>query len=273
MPIDRTQFNALIDDDGTGAHGSVWNKAAIQSVLLDPIDAMYSEVITVTTPGAIDNLALNPTKSVHVLVYNAGADVTFSGTLAGATEGTRLIIVVPNTGRVNLLHYGRSNVPLLLPVTSVVPGLPVCGSWRGSAEFIYSAAANCWMLLHHEQGTPITVPYSASNYFSDTGTWTTNASNTACSYYVKGATAHVVAGITGGSLSATCSYLYSSWPFAFAVQTIVMGDGNPISGGISRNVVSSIGGNLLAAMPAAGGQWPANGGSTNLDFSGSFRIQ
>ena len=39
MAINRGPFNALIDDDGSGMTGSVWNKAAIQSVLLDPIDA------------------------------------------------------------------------------------------------------------------------------------------------------------------------------------------------------------------------------------------
>lgn len=38
MPINRGPFNALVDDNGTGLTGSVWNKAAIQTVLLDPID-------------------------------------------------------------------------------------------------------------------------------------------------------------------------------------------------------------------------------------------
>ena len=39
MPINRAPFNALIDDDGSGTIGTVWNKAAIQGVVLDPIDA------------------------------------------------------------------------------------------------------------------------------------------------------------------------------------------------------------------------------------------
>jgi len=39
MGINRAPFNALVDDTGNGLTGSIWNKAAIQNVLLDPIDA------------------------------------------------------------------------------------------------------------------------------------------------------------------------------------------------------------------------------------------
>lgn len=39
MAIDRTNFNALIDSNGTPGHGSAWDKQAIEDVLLDPIDA------------------------------------------------------------------------------------------------------------------------------------------------------------------------------------------------------------------------------------------
>jgi len=39
MPIDRTEFDRLVDDDGTNTIGTPWNKNKIQVVLLDPIDA------------------------------------------------------------------------------------------------------------------------------------------------------------------------------------------------------------------------------------------
>jgi hypothetical protein len=38
VAINRAPFNALVDDNGSGLTGSIWNKAAIASVLLDPID-------------------------------------------------------------------------------------------------------------------------------------------------------------------------------------------------------------------------------------------
>jgi hypothetical protein len=40
MPINRAPWNALIDDSGQNLDGSIWNKAAIKDVLLDPIDAL-----------------------------------------------------------------------------------------------------------------------------------------------------------------------------------------------------------------------------------------
>ena len=37
--INRVPFNELVDDDGSGTTGTVWNKHQIKTVLLDPIDA------------------------------------------------------------------------------------------------------------------------------------------------------------------------------------------------------------------------------------------
>ena len=39
MAIDRTAYNALVDDDGTGVVGTPWTKNIVKTVLLDPIDA------------------------------------------------------------------------------------------------------------------------------------------------------------------------------------------------------------------------------------------
>jgi hypothetical protein len=58
MAIDRTAFNALVDDDGSGTTGSVWNKAAIDSVLLDPMDAALVGQATVSGTPAAQQLAL-----------------------------------------------------------------------------------------------------------------------------------------------------------------------------------------------------------------------
>lgn len=46
MPINRAPWNALVDDNGTNTTGSPWNKAAIATVLLDPIDAAIGTWIT-----------------------------------------------------------------------------------------------------------------------------------------------------------------------------------------------------------------------------------
>lgn len=39
--INRAPWTALVDDDGSNTTGSIWNKAAIKTVILDPADAAY----------------------------------------------------------------------------------------------------------------------------------------------------------------------------------------------------------------------------------------
>jgi hypothetical protein len=43
MAIDRTQFNLLVDDSGSGTDGTVWDKNKVQIVVLDPVDAMVTD--------------------------------------------------------------------------------------------------------------------------------------------------------------------------------------------------------------------------------------
>jgi hypothetical protein len=50
MGMDRGPWNALIDDDGSGLVGSIWNKAQIKSVILDPADAAFAAVLGNWTP-------------------------------------------------------------------------------------------------------------------------------------------------------------------------------------------------------------------------------
>jgi len=74
MPIDRTNFNALVDDDGSNTVGTPWNKHQIKIVILDPVDA------ALTTGGATlpINLATDVTgtlQAVNTPAY-AGGDVT-----------------------------------------------------------------------------------------------------------------------------------------------------------------------------------------------------
>lgn len=40
MAIDRTAFNALVNDDGSNTTGTIWDKSAIAGSILDPVDAL-----------------------------------------------------------------------------------------------------------------------------------------------------------------------------------------------------------------------------------------
>lgn len=47
MAIDRTNYNALVDDDGSNLVGTPWTKTIVKTVLLDPIDA------AIAAPGTV----------------------------------------------------------------------------------------------------------------------------------------------------------------------------------------------------------------------------
>jgi len=57
MAIDRTWWNNLVDDTGTGTTGTVWNKATIKG-LLDAIDAMFPGGVWHPTDGSPAGLVL-----------------------------------------------------------------------------------------------------------------------------------------------------------------------------------------------------------------------
>lgn len=90
MPLNRTWWNNLIDDDGSGLVGTVWNKAVIAGQL-DMIDAMWAS--STLNFSLIGTGGGTPTYSARSGVYarsgnllQAGGRVTLTskGSLSGA---------------------------------------------------------------------------------------------------------------------------------------------------------------------------------------------
>ena len=81
-PLDRTWYNTLIDDDGSGNTGTVWNKSAVDS-LLDSVDASLAGVVANPSPVDIGISKLRPrlvmaitnvvSAKARVLGYGGGA--------------------------------------------------------------------------------------------------------------------------------------------------------------------------------------------------------
>jgi hypothetical protein len=114
VPIDRTAFNALVDDDGSNTIGSVWNKTAIQNVLLDPIDAVINKL------GAATELTL-ATDTVTVTAHHHRIDTeadAASDNLAtltagsGVTDGFLLALKPENAARVVTVKDATGNILL-----------------------------------------------------------------------------------------------------------------------------------------------------------------
>lgn len=87
--IDRSMWNALVDDDGTGQVGTPWTKDQIKVVLLDPTDGAITRIV------GVDGSPATPTygfaSEAGLGIYRAAASqigLTVSSTLAfiwGAT--------------------------------------------------------------------------------------------------------------------------------------------------------------------------------------------
>lgn len=117
MPINRAPFNALIDDNGTGLTGSIWNKAAIAGVILDPADAAYTPTYGTFTPTDI-----------------SGAGLAFqSGTKASWAKYGRIVFVwmqavYPSTANATPAKIGTLPYPVRVPV-GVAQGYGVMRLW------------------------------------------------------------------------------------------------------------------------------------------------
>jgi hypothetical protein len=108
VPIDRTHFNALVDDDGTNTSGSLWNKAAIKDVILDPTDAAIAAAGGVTLPISLTTqvtgtlqAAQEPahsgdvTNSAGSLALAIGAGKVTDAMIAGSIAASKVLPPAP----------------------------------------------------------------------------------------------------------------------------------------------------------------------------------
>ncbi len=122
MAIDRTAYNALVDDDGSNTVGSVWNKNAIKTVLLDPTDAamggQWSTVpfdpanYTASAGSWIVTAASNPVTNwtivnghTTLITFNLGGTMTISAATTSLYIALPAPIPVSSFAVNNTFHY------------------------------------------------------------------------------------------------------------------------------------------------------------------------
>lgn len=213
MAIDRSIFNGYRDDDGSGTFGSLWNKSAIQSIILDPADAAYANKYdTWTTDGATGVLNVwAPTLAGHtVVVWNGAADLTIHG-LAGGVAGQRVTIKNFGQGIIFVAFYSNA-APAGQKLHNYVSSAPTPIAVSGSAMYVYDGAT--WVLVAHEQGAWITPPYSAAHYGAGGANWNvTAAGREVHKYCLRGRTLHALFGLNSTSVDGGTPaqlYLFSS---------------------------------------------------------------
>ena len=114
MAINRAPFNALVDDDGTNTTGTVWEKAQIAGVILDPVDAELLRV---------DGVWVNFTPALYVT----------GGTWSSPSPYVRYQIA----GKVLHLDFSIEAGTLSLAAPDISIQLPfvLAGVWAGTPTF------------------------------------------------------------------------------------------------------------------------------------------
>lgn len=157
MAIDRGPWNALIDDDGSNLVGSIWNKAAIKTVILDPADAAILA-------------ASVPTYGTWTPIDASGAGLTF--TTIGCTY-SKLDKIVTIQGHVQYPSTANS-------ARARVGGLP----------FPNGAAYGGFYLVGSAQFLQLQMPPAEGAFYpndGNTGAVKTNAQLTGLSFLFTGA--------------------------------------------------------------------------------------
>lgn len=133
MAIDPTAWNGLVDDDGSNLTGSLWNKAAIKSVVLDPplqtLRGTNYALLDLAGSVTYDNLVV-PTGPTSILwLFNPTGAINITGITAEPTLTQHLFV---NVTAYSILFY-NAHVGSIAANRLICPGyttytLPTWGS-------------------------------------------------------------------------------------------------------------------------------------------------
>jgi len=176
VSIDRTPYNALVDDDGSNLVGSVWNKNQIKTVLLDPIDAALVQasrtVQRISPTGTMHDVALTVPGVDTLLLCGNGSLLTLDG-IAGGVDGQQVTLISTATSITLGNNQGSTagNRFYNVATSGPTPLGPL-----GSATYQYDAGLGGWRLVAHVQGPGLDVAFGAGNFTASAGgSWTVTA--------------------------------------------------------------------------------------------------
>jgi len=139
--INRAPWTALVDDDGSNLTGSIWNKAAIKDVLLDPIDVAIAPTYGTFTPADFSGAGLVFPTAVgtfarHGRLVFLWMHVVYPATSNAAQAtigGFPAIVAAPGAGGVH--GYGKFLFWYIPDGTAyMIPIEPLSGSFQTNAN-------------------------------------------------------------------------------------------------------------------------------------------
>lgn len=222
MAVDRTWYNTLVDDSGSGTDGTILDKADFDSLInaIDDAIAAGSTVIqTTTSTGSQNDFAL--TTSANVLRCNNASTLTLTG-LATGVDGQVLDIVSVGAGQVDIANQSGSSTAanrVINPITGTIS----LAAGSGVARLRYDGTSSRWRVIAHEQGAAIAY----------TPTWTASVNPSIGNgtitglYYLRGRTCWLDVYLVMGS---TTTFGTGAWSLSIPFTSKAMDTGVPPSG-------------------------------------------
>jgi hypothetical protein len=280
MSINRAPFNALVDDDGTGTTGTVWNTTQIKNVLLDPIDAALLTPIQYPTVTGVqhDFVLANPGMNCRLVWGNSGV-LTLDGITGGITGQT--VTIIAGGGQIDLVHQGSGSASTNR-FQNVVTSGPTSIAGYGKAVYAYESQFGFWRLIDHEQGAWIQPPFAATDYTGNGSmTWTVDPGDVFCPlmYRLDGKTLALTFDLVNTTVGGSVN---------FALQIRIPGGftsapNQRVGGGliVTETGVSvpgsyiSIGGGITALQLIKSGaaNWTASTNATRVQGLATFEVQ
>jgi len=214
----------MTDDDGTGTTGTIINNAWKQE-LYNQIDAtllgaagVTANYIHSTAVGTVNNLACgSPSLQTVILLENA-TPITLTGVQFSATPRLGDLLVIQGRGaQVSLPHIAGTSTHQFVNYVGSAP-TPLTNG--GTATYIWTNGY--WCMCHHEQGSWITPPFNAADYFGINGlTWTVAAGDVRqARYRLSGRTLQWTLSVTGVIGGAASPYAMRNVFGGYSVRTL-----------------------------------------------------
>lgn len=281
--ISRTWYNTLIDDDGSGTTGSIWDKADVDAIL-DAIDALIAADITfgglVSTQGmGLHQFGANADLAQGIAIHNPslGANASVEVRLGNANEGTAGRIVVGGATNTALAApFG----PDLLTLACSRVGVQIAATGASGSVRMFTGAAERWRV----ENDGVLYGMTAVNRIAGTGA----ASRLTLAGGAPGSSIELVGGTAGATTFTSGAEV--AWNFnclhanggvfqtsANGVATVyigskrsILGTGSPLDGIVYGNAALYLEGAAIFST-AIGGVGNANPANMYIDPS-TFRL-
>lgn len=223
--------NPLLLDAAGRAPQHFLDALTYKEVLKTAQDVTVWTADPVTTPGALRNtqatIAVSGTQ--HNLPVPPGliTFVTFTNTtaltvtgFAGGTPGQMLVLRAGQAGQVNLAHASGGSAVGNQLYNFVSSGYSSLFGTSGTAVYIYSPPF--WVLITHEQGRWIRVPYSDLAFLANTGSWSVPAGTVhQLDYQLRGSAVLYTMALNGTTITGTPGILsVNGLPYQFSTTVV-----------------------------------------------------